>query len=312
MYLESGENTHTAKSILRTSNAGSHVGSDDSVVAIESRPVGSGANGPTNADFGQTISIIKKNFSSTTVPGEMDGLNIVVRQGGPTSDSCAILANVATYGTGFMAAMESTTSAISGNVITEGIQTAIGIVDNVHNKHYGMTVVKNYGMNTGDGYYVGDGGAGASFANAFRVYALGTDVYTVNAITGALWSAGSIRSSSPTGGIGYAPGAGGAINQSTSKSTDVTVNRPCGIITMFSSIMAPGEMVIFNVSNNTVVEGDTVVAVQGSGGAIGTYWVYAHKVVTGGFRVLVQNLTTNITLNEAPTINFTVTKGSPN
>ncbi len=44
----------------------------------------------------------------------------------------------------------------------------------------------------------------------------------------------SILNSSPTSPSGYSSGAGGSVTQLTSRTTAVTLNRPCGDITLFS------------------------------------------------------------------------------
>jgi hypothetical protein len=138
VFQMSGETTRTAKRVLRGMNAGSHSGDEESLLCIESRPVGSGANGPTNADYGLTLSMLKKDFDTTAVVGEIDALNIALRQGGATSDGCAILTNQATYGTGFIASLETQTSIISVSTVTHQIQAQVAACDNVNGSYVGF------------------------------------------------------------------------------------------------------------------------------------------------------------------------------
>ena len=80
---------------------------------------------------------------------------------------------------------------------------------------------------------------------------------TVNATTVAASS--SILSSSPTGGIGYATGAGGSVTQATSLTTAVTINKVCGKITTFNDTYVGGAGYTFDVVNSSYAVGDVVV-----------------------------------------------------
>ena len=61
-------------------------------------------------------------------------------------------------------------------------------------------------------------------------------------------------------GMGYASGigAGGSVTQSTSKSTAVTINKPCGQITLHNASLAAGATVQFNLSNSYIGAYDQV------------------------------------------------------
>lgn len=146
VYAQSGETTRFAHRVLRTSDGGLHTNEERSVSHIEYRPTGSGTNGPASADYGLTISALKKDFDTTTVVGEIDAMNIVVRQGGTASDATAFLANVATYGTGFMAIFEGQTSIINSvGTILQQIQSQAGVCDNVNSNYIGFFVNANKG-----------------------------------------------------------------------------------------------------------------------------------------------------------------------
>ena len=132
----------TAKKALRTQFAAAHPGSNLVAFNIEGIALGSGANGPTNADMGQNITIFKQGYGSgTAAGGEIDGLTIFVRQDGPqgypsgdplSSDSAGILINTQNIGNvGFNAAIECTTSNLNATTFAEDykIQTQIGVMD---------------------------------------------------------------------------------------------------------------------------------------------------------------------------------------
>ena len=125
-----------ARHLFKPAGRGSHVGEQFSFIGAEVRPTGSGANGPANADIAMNVSIIKDGAGV----GEIDALNIVVRQAGAGSDACAILADVAGWkgGTGFWGQLEGTTKHIQtdGTVLKE-VRTQIGIVDTVNDSEFG-------------------------------------------------------------------------------------------------------------------------------------------------------------------------------
>jgi hypothetical protein len=120
---------------------------------------------------------------------------------------------------------------------------------------------------------------------------------------GAIFAGGQIRSTSATGGIGYATGAGGAVTQGTSRTTGVTLNNVCGAITLFT---AAGSVTwqSFTVTNSTVAATDTIIVNQRSGTDL--YMMSVTAVGAGSFRI--SFATTGGTTSEAPVFNFSVIK----
>ena len=111
----------------------------------------------------------------------------------------------------------------------------------------------------------------------------------------------------PNGGLGYGIGAGGTVTQSTSKSTAVTLNKPCGQITMNNAALAAGASVSFQVNNTLVLSTDTVVVTAYNNA---NYRVEPMYVVGGGnFSIRVTNVTGG-SLAEALQINFAIIKGA--
>jgi len=178
VYQESGETTRFGKRVSRGQNAGSHNGTEYSLQVIEHHPVGSGTNGPTHADYALTVVNQKQDFTATAVVGEIDGINIVVRNGGATSDSAAILANVATYGTGFMCAMEASTSIIVVATVTQKIQTQIGLCDNVNAIYSGYYAKSVTGTNTEA--FRCDSNAANLWTYMFRGFENGTEKFHIS------------------------------------------------------------------------------------------------------------------------------------
>ena len=119
----------------------------------------------------------------------------------------------------------------------------------------------------------------------------------------------SLRSALSSVGIGYRTGAGGTVTQATNKQTGVTLNRPCGQITMNNEALAAGAETSFTVTNSLIEAGDVVVAIHGSAGAQGSYLVNACEIVAGSFDVTVSNVSAG-SLSEAIVINFVLIKGA--
>lgn len=110
------------------------------------------------------------------------------------------------------------------------------------------------------------------------------------------------------GGIGYGTGSGGTVTQLTSKSTAVTLNKPCGRVTMNNAALAASAIVSFSVNNSMVGEYDTVLL---SGVQVHDWSNYrlGVSVSNGVFIVTLQNVSA-VSRSEALVINFSVIKGA--
>lgn len=122
-------------------------------------------------------------------------------------------------------------------------------------------------------------------------------------MTGVLTAGGLL---SNAGVIGYGPGAGGTATQETSKSTPVTLNKPCGQITMHPQEMGTGA-VGFTL-NNSLLSGADGVIVSPTGpftnyGVEVAYYPTATSVV-----LRVRNF--DVPRSDALIINFMLIKGS--
>lgn len=160
-------------------------------------------------------------------------------------------------------------------------------------------------------------GGAARFAvtKAGNVSAAGTlSVTGVSTLTGAVTFKSSARSDSPTGGIGYATGAGGAETQLTSRTTGVTLNKICGQITLVAGTIAGHEADEFVLTNSTIAAGDVVVVNIKSGLAAATakyYRVGVTAVSAGSCTISVGNIdngTIPSTGTDTPVLNFAVIK----
>lgn len=126
---------------------------------------------------------------------------------------------------------------------------------------------------------------------------------TTVAVSEPITSTGAITSSSATTGSGYATGSGGAVTQGTSRTTTVTLSKPCGAITLFSAAGSATPFT-FQVTNTLVAATDTIIANQKSG--TDAYAVNVTTVAAGSFKLTVTDLTGTTT--EAPVINVAIVK----
>lgn len=143
--------------------------------------------------------------------------------------------------------------------------------------------------------------AGTSTGNVV----VGASKLTVAPASGNLSSAGSVLSTSATGGVGYATGAGGAVTQLTSRTTTVICNAPTGAITLFSAAGSATPF-SFTVTNSAVAATDVIHLSQKSG--TDKYTTQAVTAVgAGSFVVTLANASGTTT--EQPVFNFAVVRG---
>lgn len=125
----------------------------------------------------------------------------------------------------------------------------------------------------------------------------------------ALSVAKAILSTSPTGGVGYAAGAGGAVTQLTDKSTGVTLNKVTGAITLNNATLNDATTVTFTVTNSACAAADVPSVVHKSAGTAGAYLVWAHSPASGSFKISVRNVSGG-NLGEAIVLQYALVKGA--
>lgn len=108
---------------------------------------------------------------------------------------------------------------------------------------------------------------------------------------------------------GYITGDGGAVTQTTSRTTSVTLHKKCGQITLFSTTTTAGQVSVFTVINSTVAATDVIDVSHASGGTAGQYIVYVAGVAAGSFQVAVYTPAAQGSA-AAPVLNFAVIKAA--
>ena len=106
--------------------------------------------------------------------------------------------------------------------------------------------------------------------------------------------------------IGYV--SGGAVTQLTSKSTGVTLNKPCGAITLHNASLTGDAEVTFTVTNSEVAATDVVLVSVKSGATTGKYLPFVTATAAGSFDITVSNV--GSTAGEAVVLNFAVIKAA--
>jgi hypothetical protein len=121
---------------------------NDSNISINATAIGSGVNGPATAQNGMTVNMSKDGwFTGTSAVGEIDGINIIVRQGGSASDCGGILVNVVGTGAGFLAINECVVQQqqINTGAALFGIRTQEGGMNPVTGGRIGKFLLAEYG-----------------------------------------------------------------------------------------------------------------------------------------------------------------------
>lgn len=123
-------------------------------------------------------------------------------------------------------------------------------------------------------------------------------------------SSGNLLLTSGTGVIGYGTGAGGTVTQLTSKSTAVTLNKPCGKIVTNNQVLLPNGIVSFVVYNNLVRPNDVIVLNLSGGYAnLQEYTCYIDVLGKGWFQVSLRNTSASSLANNVE-IGFAIINGS--
>lgn len=136
--------------------------------------------------------------------------------------------------------------------------------------------------------------------------------------SGVTLTVSNISSSSITTNIvdaatrfGYGPtsaGIGGAVTQSGSRATGVTINNVSGRITLFSSTASAGSTSTFTVTNDKVIgvtRSVVLLSLSSSGASTGVYNAFVSSIGTGTFNITVHCISAPAA-NDAPIINFAV------
>ena len=152
-----------------------------SAASVTANALGSGVNGPLTAQTGLSINIQKDNWWTGGKVGEVDGLNVLVRQNAPHSDSSGILINVQNQGRGFLSATEFASSIVDPvkNVLTYGIDVQEGVLDHLNGDYIGAVYTADYGS-LGTGVLIQNSSPSASWQYALQYLKNGKGLFSVD------------------------------------------------------------------------------------------------------------------------------------
>jgi hypothetical protein len=116
---------------------------------------------------------------------------------------------------------------------------------------------------------------------------------------------GNLAYDKTAGTFGYGTGRG-TVTQATNKSTGVTLNAPCGAITMNGASLNADTTVSFTLTNSSITANDILLLNHISGGTAGAYVLNA-QAAAGSASINVRNITAGA-LSEAIVIAFAIIK----
>lgn len=116
--------------------------------------------------------------------------------------------------------------------------------------------------------------------------------------------------SSGSAGIGYTTGAGSTVTQATNRSTGVTINAICGVITGDGTSLAAEATATFVVTNSICAIGDVPMIAVRSGPTSGATSFRVTAVAAGSFSISAtnNNVAGGTADTGAPIINFAIIK----
>lgn len=243
-----------------------------------------------------SISINGTEFFRTDVAGVFESIGSTKISGG------ALLWTLANYGFEFRSAVGGSWD----NYVSTTIRTAFtgpSVVIGTNNANMGGTYI-------GSDTVAGIGKARWNWQNpqSLAVSFPGTVAATgAVSATATVTATGTVTSNGTAGGIGYSTGAGSVAIQATSKSTGVTLQRPCGKITMNAAALAAATSVGFTFTNSTIAATDVVQVSIASGATADSYTVTVDAVAAGSCRISLRNISAG-SLSEAVVLNFAVIK----
>lgn len=244
------------------------------------------------------VSIVGCSFFSCDYAGRSDGANGIAMLGCHFNSYNNVgFELLASTGSSTSNVLTGNTSAVTSNAADFVISTNSTSMGGVHK---GVTVLTGIGK--------------ARFSNEATGASAGLTLPGTLSVTGAsalaavTASSALVTSGSASLGVGYGTGAGAPVSQATSKSTGVTLNRPCGQITMNNAALAANTAVSFTLTSNAIAADDDVRVWVKSGNATpATYRAWSEGNSAGSRTIVLQNISAG-SLSEAVVLGIAVMK----
>ena len=134
---------------------------------------------------------------------------------------------------------------------------------------------------------------------------------SINVTTTATYATVNTTNMLVTGSMGFATitGTGGTVTQLTSRNTGVTLNKPCGVITLFSSAINSQASNTFTLTNSYIAATDFVIINHVSGQTPGAY-TFAVDPNAGTANITLRNVSGGTLSSGAPVLQFIVIKST--
>jgi hypothetical protein len=235
------------------------------------------------------IQVTGVSVTGNVVGGNLNTSGQVVATGNITGGNIATAGRITATGNVACGNVVTGQLSLTGNVIS-----ALNITGNVTGGN-----VRSVGIVSAAGNITG-----GNITTAGRISTSGT-VINANIAT-----SGFIHSSSSSGGVGYATGAGGTVIQGSGagKATAVTLNTITGQITMDSAQLSGDSTVTFTLTNSSIANTDVMIINQVGGGNVGLYSFNA-VCNSGTANIAVHNMT-NTNRSDAIVLRYAVIKGA--
>jgi hypothetical protein len=135
--------------------------------------------------------VTKDNWWTGGKVGEVDGLNVLLRQNAPGSDASGILVNVQNQGNGFLSATEFASSIVDpvSNTLTYGIDVQEGALNQPTGGYYGAVYTADYGA-LSTGVLIQNSSPSASWQYAIQYQKNGSVLFSVDG-SGSIVGAGA-------------------------------------------------------------------------------------------------------------------------
>ncbi len=201
---------------------------------ITSTATGSGTNGPQTAQIGLNISHQKQDYLTTSAVGEVDGLYVTARQGGPGSDVGGILVDVGNTGNGFTAILEGSSAqmAPTTGAVTRQVRVQLGGLNPQSSDYDGLLLQAQSGTSS-RALLINDVAGQGQWTNFIEGWLSGSENFVVTN-GGGIYAAGGLQ----TGTAGQvqvqghvpvaSPGSYLAYNRGANGTTYLLTNRGGG------------------------------------------------------------------------------------
>lgn len=195
----------------------------------------------------------------------------------------------------------------------QGLKTQGGdvVIDTVRNANFANLTVSNTVTTTN---VIAAGFTSNSTNTVFNYTTLSApymNCTSLNVTGTATYSTLTATNSLATGSIGFATiaGTGGSNTQITSRNTGVTINKPCGTITLFSSAILSQASNTFTLTNSYITSTDFVLVNHVTGQTPGAYTI-ATDPNAGGVNITMRNVSGGTLTAGAPILQFVVIKST--